>query len=117
MNGEKFELYAVGFCKALYVATVAVARDPSRYAINGILLESDKTGNRLVATDGRRHVTVELPVSAPTDSKVIFPYRFCQLSEKFTGQSKKQFVLGIKPEQNEKGETLRRGCSLRDPIG
>jgi DNA polymerase-3 subunit beta len=106
LNGATIEVNGVELCKALHVASVAVARDPSRYAINGILLESDKSDTRLVATDGRRLVTVELPATACKDTKVIFPQRFCQLIEKFAAKSKDRLVLGIKPAQNDKGETL-----------
>jgi DNA polymerase-3 subunit beta len=45
---------------ALGTVLAAVARDPSRYAIDGALLEADDAGVRFVATDGRRMVIVEL---------------------------------------------------------
>jgi DNA polymerase-3 subunit beta len=45
---------------ALGTVLAAVARDPSRYAIDGALLEADDAGVRFVATDGRRMVVVEL---------------------------------------------------------
>jgi DNA polymerase III subunit beta len=64
---------------AMEIALTPAARDPSRYAINGVLLEV-KDGVRLVATDGRRLVSVEI-AEADTSSEVqaILPMRFCRM--------------------------------------
>ena len=60
LEGDSIEVDAAELVHAVKVASHAVAKEPSRYAIDGILLEPNETGSRLVATDGRRLVMVEL---------------------------------------------------------
>ena len=62
--GVKLNIDAQRLHKQLGVTRVAMATDPSRYALDGILLEADQHGLRLVATDGRRLAIGEL--SEPT---------------------------------------------------
>jgi DNA polymerase-3 subunit beta len=104
--GDTIEVNAAEFCHAVKVASVAVAREPSRYAINGILLESNDSGTRLVATDGRRLVMVELRDAGQLDDQLILPARFCRLIEKFTGKDTDYLVLSTQREHNDKGEPL-----------
>jgi hypothetical protein len=104
--GDSIEVNAAEFCHAVKVASVAVAREPSRYAINGILLESNNSGTRLVATDGRRLVMVELRDAGQLDDQLILPQRFCRLIEKFTGKDTDYLVLSTQREHNDKGEPL-----------
>lgn len=71
------------FRKAMTVALMGVARENTRYAINGVLLEV-REGARLVATDGRRLVVHELGIPAEHDGDmlVILPSPTCQLIRK-----------------------------------
>ncbi|MBU0717762.1 MAG: hypothetical protein KJ749_05885, partial [Planctomycetes bacterium] len=57
---EQIVAIAAELHDALAVTSCAMARDATRYAITGVLLESDSTGVRLVATDGRRLVSADL---------------------------------------------------------
>jgi len=104
-EGNMLTLQAGAFRDDLKTALVGVARENTRYAINGILLEI-KRGNHLVATDGRRMVVLE---QDPIDTQVkelavILPARFCQqilrLAEKETGALR----LFVKDNFNDKGE-------------
>jgi DNA polymerase-3 subunit beta len=104
--GDSIEVNAAEFCHAVKVTSVAVAREPSRYAINGILLESNNSGTRLVATDGRRLVMVELRDAGQLDDQLILPQRFCRLIEKFTGKDTDYLVLSTQRAHNDKGEPL-----------
>jgi DNA polymerase-3 subunit beta len=54
--GETVSIDAAELVGALRIANLAVAKETSRYAIDGVVLESDQKGTRLVATDGRRLV-------------------------------------------------------------
>ncbi|MCK4658160.1 MAG: hypothetical protein KAV82_01435, partial [Phycisphaerae bacterium] len=51
LEGDSIEIDAAELVHAVKVTSHAVAKEPSRYAINGILLESNEKGSRLVATD------------------------------------------------------------------
>ncbi len=69
---------------ALKICVTVSAREPSRYAINGVLLESDTEGTRCVATDGRRMGLVDLDGSVNEyEGSAILPLRFASLVAKF----------------------------------
>jgi hypothetical protein len=79
-NGKAITLSAQALKDALSIALAAAAKETSRYAIQGVLLESDKTGTRFVATDGRRLVITELdPAQRRFRGKVIIPSRVAWL--------------------------------------
>jgi DNA polymerase-3 subunit beta len=104
LSGGTIEVNAEEFCHALGVAGVAVARETTRYALNGMLLESDQTGTRLVATDGRRLVMVELREAGQLEVQTLLPQRFCKLIEKYTAKDTEFLVLAVQTEKNDKGE-------------
>lgn len=56
--GRTVTVDAAELCAGLQVAGLAVAKEATRYAIDGVLLECDDQGTRLVATDAGmcRHV-------------------------------------------------------------
>jgi DNA polymerase III sliding clamp (beta) subunit (PCNA family) len=79
-DGKAITLSAQALKDALSIALVAAATETSRYAIQGVLLESDKAGTRFVATDGRRLVMTELdPSERQFHGKVIIPSRVAWL--------------------------------------
>lgn len=62
-RGEPITLDGQELARGLSIVSMAMARESTRYAVQGALLESDDNGVRLVATDGRRLVVVELPTA------------------------------------------------------
>ena len=46
LEGDSIEIDAAELVHAVKVASHAVAKEPSRYAIDGILLESNEQGSR-----------------------------------------------------------------------
>jgi DNA polymerase-3 subunit beta len=82
-DGQAITLPAQALKDALSIALVAAATETSRYAIQGVRLESDKNGTRFVATDGRRLVMTELdPARRQFRGKVIVPSRVAWLAGK-----------------------------------
>ena len=106
LNGDSIEVDAAELVHAVKVASHAVAKEPSRYAIDGILLESNEKGSRLVATDGRRLVTVELRNAGELDGLALMPHRFCRLIDKLTDRDTDFLAIAVHRETNEKGESL-----------
>ena len=106
LNGDSIEVDAAELVHAVKVASHAVAKEPSRYAIDGILLESNEKGSRLVATDGRRLVMVELQNCGELDDQALLPHRFCRLIDKLTERDTDFLAVAIHRETNEKGESL-----------
>ncbi|MBN2561561.1 MAG: DNA polymerase III subunit beta [Phycisphaerae bacterium] len=106
LEGDSIEVDAAELVHALNVASHGVAKEASRYAIDGILLESNEKGSRLVATDGRRLVTVELRNAGELDGVALMPHRFCRLIEKLTDRDTDFLALAVHREKNEKGDAL-----------
>ena len=106
LEGDSIEVDAAELVHAVKVASHAVAKEPSRYAIDGILLESNEQGSRLVATDGRRLAMVELRNAGELDDKVLMPHRFCRLIEKLTARDTDFLALAVHRQKAEKGGTL-----------
>jgi len=105
--GETVSIDAAELVGALRIANLAVAKETSRYAIDGVLLESDQKGTRLVATDGRRLVVVGLHVAeCEFTGRVILPGRFVRLIEKLTEKHTDYLVLSIARQKTEKGEEV-----------
>jgi DNA polymerase-3 subunit beta len=106
LEGDSIEVEAADLVHAIKVASYAVAKEPSRYAIDGILLESKEEGSRLVSTDGRRLVIVELPNCGELDDQVLLPHRFCRLIDKLTERGTDFLAIAVHRETNEKGDSL-----------
>ena len=105
--GQTVSIDAAELVAALRIANLAVAKETSRYAIDGVLLESDKKGTRLVATDGRRLVVVGLHVAeSEFTGRAILPGRFVRLIEKLTEKHTDYLVLSIARQKTEKGEEV-----------
>jgi DNA polymerase-3 subunit beta len=105
LAGDSIEVNAAELSHGLKVASVAVAREPSRYAIDGMLLESSDKGTRLVATDGRRMVIVNLRDAGQLDGQAILPSGLCRLIEKFTTKDTDYVALAVQREQAETKES------------
>ena len=106
LEGDSIEVDAAELVHAVKVTSHAVAKEPSRYAIDGILLESNEKGSRLVATDGRRLVTVELRNAGELDDQALMPHRLCRLIDKLTDRETDFLALAVQREKTEKGDTL-----------
>ena len=106
LEGDSIEVDAAELVHAVKVASHAVAKEPSRYAIDGILLESNEKGSRLVATDGRRLVMVELPNAGELDDQALMPHRLCRLIDKLTTRDTDFLALAVHRKKDENGDTL-----------
>jgi DNA polymerase-3 subunit beta len=106
-TGQAVSIDAAELCAGLRVTGLAVAKDTSRYAINGVLLESDDNGTRLVATDGRRLVIVGLhSVESEFAGRVILPGRMVQLIDKLTDKHTDCLVLSVARQKAASGEEI-----------
>jgi DNA polymerase-3 subunit beta len=105
--GDSIAVDAAELVTALKVCVVATAKEPSRYAIDGVLLESDSKVTRLVATDGRRLVVSELRMcDGELDGKAILPSRLLQLVARLTERDVDHLVLAVSRDKNDKGDEL-----------
>jgi DNA polymerase-3 subunit beta len=105
--GQTVSLDAAELVAGLRVAGLATAKDAGRYAINGVLLESDDKGTRLVATDGRRLVIVGLQaVESEFTGRVILPARLVRLMEKLAEEQTDHLLLAVARQKAENGEEV-----------
>jgi DNA polymerase III sliding clamp (beta) subunit (PCNA family) len=105
--GQTVSINAAELVAGLRITGLAVARETSRYAIDGVLLESDDQGMRLVATDGRRLVVVGLPVvESEFSGRVILPGRLVRLVEKLTEKHTDYLVLSVARQKAASGEEI-----------
>ncbi len=115
-QGEKVVVAAEELHRALSVTSCAMARDTTRYAINGVLLESDEQGCRVVATDGHRLVTVELTqVDVRFKGQAILPARLVKLVEKLTADEDVPLVLAVQGHTTDKGDKLPADLFVAGP--
>ena len=115
-DGETITLDAEESRTRLKAVGHAVAREPSRYAINGVLMESDSKGVRLIATDGRRMVIAGLDqYEAVFMGQVIIPVRVARLIEKFAANEAVPLVVAVKPRVNDKDEELPADIYVAGP--
>ena len=115
LTGDSIEVEATEFVHALDVTGHAVAKEPSRYAINGVLLESNEKGSRLVATDGRRMVLADLRQADVLNDQVIMPQRCCTLIQKLTARDADFLAVAVHREKTDKGEALPARLSVAGP--
>lgn len=105
--GDAVTVDAAELCAALRVVGLAVAKEASRYAIDGVLLESDAKGTRLVATDGRRLVISDLhAVESEFEGRVILPGRLVRLIEKLPDKHTDYLVLSVARQKAENGDEI-----------
>jgi DNA polymerase-3 subunit beta len=105
--GQTVTIDAAELVAGLHVTGLAVAKEASRYAIGGVLLEADNKGTRLVATDGRRLAVVGLhAVESEFSGRVILPDRLVRLVEKLTEKDTDYLVLSVARQKTEKGEEV-----------
>jgi DNA polymerase III subunit beta len=105
-EGTEWRVHAAEFRQALSVALRAAARESTRYAIDGILLEVDQKGARLVATDGRRMVLTEIErQEGPYQGDVILPRSVATLVGKLVERKSQDVVaVFVKPNTDAKGQ-------------
>jgi DNA polymerase-3 subunit beta len=91
---------------ALTTTLIGTAREPTRYAINGVLVESDDQGARLVATDGRRLAIVTLAsLEQEFSGQAILPSRFATLITKLIDRKSEDHIrLSIHQHPEEDGQ-------------
>lgn len=107
--GETISVDAAELCQALKLVGIAVAREPIRYATDGVLLEAEQKGTRLVATDGRRMAINELCcVEHDFEGTVILPGKLTRLIGKLTEKKTDYLVLAIEPSSEKKGNAPKR---------
>ena len=81
------------------------AREPTRHAINGVLLESDDDGVRLAATDGHRLGVVELEhADQEFKGQAILPAQLVSLVAKFIEPKSRDYVRVFVKEYPDVGK-------------
>ncbi len=107
-EGTHLSVGGQGFRSALGTALVGMAHEPTHYAIDGVLLDSDPDGVRLVSTDGRRMVIVDLaPLEREFTGQVILPARFASLITKLIDPKDDGHVrLAVLTRSDDKGNKL-----------
>jgi DNA polymerase-3 subunit beta len=109
-------------------ALLATASEPTRYAINGVLLEASEKGARFVATDGRRLVVCDLQKFEATDEvSAILPERLAALAARMADpKSEEAVALRVKihpaegdnvQSQDLSVEGSRWTLSMRQDVG
>lgn len=73
--GKKLELPASAMLRMIRETVFAAAREETRYAINGVLVDAAAGCVRMVATDGRRLAISYENVDSKTEFKVVVPLR------------------------------------------
>lgn len=114
-GGTPVHVEAEELKQALATVLVATARDATRYALDSVLLESDETGVRWVATDGRRMVIRELAnVDAAFRGKALLPRRFVDLAKKLI-DAKHDEVVAAFVQRNAEPEDHPAGLFIAGP--
>jgi DNA polymerase-3 subunit beta len=92
-SGHTITIPAGSLRSALKTCVGAAAKENTRYAINGVLLESGTLGTRLVATDGRRMAVVELEhVETVFRGSVILTRQMITLTRQLTDAKNDAFI-------------------------
>jgi DNA polymerase-3 subunit beta len=97
---DKIVVPASRFAEMVRQCGFAAAREESRYAINGVMLDAGNSCLRLVATDGRRLSLVyeNMPAEVP-ERKVVLPLRALQALSRAMGEHSDQELQIIFSEQ------------------
>jgi len=74
-SGKKLEIPSGSMLRMIQETVFAAAREETRYAINGVLVDAAGGCVRLVATDGRRLAISYENVDTKTEFKVVVPLR------------------------------------------
>jgi DNA polymerase-3 subunit beta len=74
-SGKRLEVQAGSMLRMIKETAFSAAREETRYAINGVLLDCASSCLRLVATDGRRLAISYENVEGKTEFKVVVPMR------------------------------------------
>lgn len=74
-GGKKLEIEAGRMLRMIQETVFAAAREETRYAINGVLLDASAGTVRMVATDGRRLAISYAATETKAEFKVVVPLR------------------------------------------
>ena len=104
--GKTIRLDAALVRAALSVSSAAMATDTTRYAMNGLLFESDSQCARIVGTDARRLAQCELSQGKIAwQGKVILSARFAKLVERLADRAD-SLSWSISEKADSKGAAL-----------
>jgi DNA polymerase III subunit beta len=114
--GDTLAVDAAEFMTAAQIAATAIAREPSRYAIDGVLLESDDRGTHLVATDGRRLVVTELRAcQSEFAGAVVLPSRLLRLADRLTARDTDHLVVAVDRPADAESDALPARVFIAGP--
>ncbi len=98
--GKKLEVPVAAMLRMIKETVFAAAREETRYAINGVLVDAAGGCVRMVATDGRRLAISYENVDSKTEFKVVVPLRALNtLARALPEDSKETLVLEVGPKQ------------------
>jgi DNA polymerase III subunit beta len=89
-GGKKLEIEAGRMLRMIQETVFAAAREETRYAINGVLVDAAAGTVRMVATDGRRLAISYANVDAKAEFKVVVPLRALNTLARALGEGSKE---------------------------
>jgi DNA polymerase-3 subunit beta len=89
-GGKKLEIEAGRMLRMIQETVFAAAREETRYAINGVLVDAGGGTVRMVATDGRRLAISYANVDAKAEFKVVVPLRALNTLSRALGEGSKE---------------------------
>lgn len=92
-GGKKLEVPAAAMLRMIRETVFAAAREETRYAINGVLVDAAGGCVRLVATDGRRLAISYENVDSKSEFKVVVPLRALNTLARALPEDSKELVL------------------------
>ena len=91
-SGKRLEIAAGSMLRMIQETVFAAAREETRYAINGVLLDAAAGCVRMVATDGRRLAISYENVEAQDEFKVVVPLRALNTLVRALGDGSKEML-------------------------
>ena len=99
-GGKKIEIEAGRMLRMIQETAFSAAREETRYAINGVLLDASEGTLRMVATDGRRLAISYATVSTKAECKVVIPLRALNtLARALSEGSKENLTIEVGDKQ------------------
>jgi DNA polymerase-3 subunit beta len=89
-SGKRLQISSHNLLRMIQETVFAAAREETRYAINGVLLDSAAGCLRMVATDGRRLSISYQNIDAKTEFKVVVPLRALNTMARAIPEGKKE---------------------------
>ncbi|MCU0863650.1 MAG: DNA polymerase III subunit beta [Planctomycetes bacterium] len=91
-SGKRLEIPSGRMLRMIQETVFAAAREETRYAINGVLVDAAAGCLRLVATDGRRLAISYENVDAKSEFKVVVPLRALNTLARALGEGSKEML-------------------------